>query len=71
MLAFLSNLEERQSGLRIDGNPWKEPPEAVVKKGMSAVSKYFADLFAEGVAPVPRRMIKVVLVGQEGAGKTR
>eukprot|EP00752_Nemacystus_decipiens_P008335 g7449.t1 len=56
--------------LKMGGNPWKEPPEAVVEKGMPAVWEYFADLFAEGVAHVPRTMIKVVLVGQEGAGKT-
>lgn len=67
LLAVLSMLES----VRISGNPCKEPPEAVVKKGMPAVSEYFVDLFAEGVAPVPRVMIKVVLVGQEGAGKTR
>lgn len=60
-----------QPRLRIDNNPWKEPPEAVVKKGMPAVREYFVDLFADGVTPVSRSMIKVVLVGQEGAGKTR
>ena len=68
LLTVLSNLRWPP---HLDGNPWKEPPEAVVKKGMPAVSEYFADLFAEGVAHVPRSMIKVVLVGQEGAGKTR
>jgi len=57
-------------GLELGGNPWKEPPEAVVMKGMQAASEYFADLFAEGVTD-RRNMIKVVLVGQEGAGKTR
>lgn len=73
LLALFSKVEQGQGypRLRIDNNPWEEPPEAVVKKGMAAVSEYFADLFQEGVAPVPRRMIKVVLVGQEGAGKTR
>lgn len=69
LLALISRLEKDQSGLA--QNPWKEPPEAVVEKGMPAVSEYFSDLFAEGVDPVPRSMIKVVLVGQEGAGKTR
>ena len=69
LLALLSKLGEPP--LRANSNPWKEPPEAVVEKGMAAVSEYFVDLFKEGVAPVPRRMIKVVLVGQEGAGKTR
>lgn len=71
LLALLSKLGEIPLGLHVGRNPWKEPPEAVVEKGMAAVSEYFVDLFKEGVAPVPRRMIKVVLVGQEGAGKTR
>ena len=69
LLALLSKLGE--ISLLVYDNPWKEPPEAVVEKGMAAVSEYFVDLFKEGIAPVPRRMIKVVLVGQEGAGKTR
>eukprot|EP00752_Nemacystus_decipiens_P012983 g11487.t3 len=75
LLALLSRLFEkrhiRSHHVTISNNPWKEPPEAVVKNGMPAVSRYFVDLFAEGAAPVPRRMIKVVLVGQGGAGKTR
>lgn len=74
LLALLSKLEgdNRKEGtnVRIDGNPWQEPPEAVVQKGMSAVSRYFADLYAEGVT-IRRNMIKLVLVGQESAGKTR
>lgn len=68
-LALFSKLGWR--GAKLDNNPWKESPEAVVEKGMAAVSEYVADLFAEGVVPVPRTMIKVVLVGQEGAGETR
>lgn len=74
LLAWLSKLEELHGvgiGLDLRNNPWREPPEAVVEKGMQAVSEYFADLFAERVAPVRRNMIKVVIVGQEGAGKTR
>lgn len=67
LLALLSKL---QSGLHLTNNPWEEPPEAVLKKGMRAVSEYFTDLFAEGTT-FRRRMVKVVLVGQEGAGKTR
>lgn len=63
-------LSKLGSHLKIGDNPWEEPPEAVVNKGMPAVSEYFADLFAEG-ATIRRSMIKVVLVGQEGSGKTR
>eukprot|EP00752_Nemacystus_decipiens_P017045 g15262.t1 len=55
--------------LSLSDNPWEEPPEALVKRGMAAASAYFADLFAEG-AMLRRNMIKVVLVGQGGAGKT-
>lgn len=56
--------------LHVLNNPWEEPPEAVVRMGVPAVSEYFTDLFAEGTS-IRRRMIKLVLVGQEGAGKTR
>jgi len=66
LLSFFSKLKERA----LDRNPWKEPPEAVVEKGMPAVWDYFVDVFGEGVT-VRRTMIKAVLVGQEGAGKTR
>lgn len=66
LLTWLSEI----STVQIFGNPWEEPPEAVMNKGMRAVSQYFTDVFAEGVT-VRRSMIKVVLVGQEGAGKTR
>ncbi|CAM9344602.1 unnamed protein product, partial [Ectocarpus sp. 12 AP-2014] len=66
LLASLSKL----SRLVVDRNPWQEPPEAVVERGIPAVREYFTDIFAEGVAPVSRNMIKVVLVGQGGAGKT-
>lgn len=68
MLDLLSG--KRDLDVDFDENPWKEPPEAVVRKGMQAVREYFDDLFVEGVT-VHRNMIKVVLVGQEGAGKTR
>ena len=68
---LLSKLSELGKNLlKIGDNPWEEPPEAVVNKGMPAVSEYFVDLFAEG-ATIRRSMIKVVLVGQEGSGKTR
>lgn len=69
LLALLSKLDETND-LATFGNPWKEPPEAVAEKGMPAVSDYFADLYAD-MYTVRRNKIKVVLVGQEGAGKTR
>lgn len=71
LLALFHKLEQTaEHRLFLNGNPWKEPPEAIVKKGMTVASEYFIDLFKEGVS-VRRNMIKVVLVGQEGAGKTR
>lgn len=54
----------------LGSNPWEEPPEAVVTQGVEAISGYFTDLFSDAIT-VQQRNIKVVLVGQEGAGKTR
>lgn len=51
-------------------NPFREPPEAVVERGIDAVKQYFTALFAEGFT-VERRDVKVVIVGREGTGKTR
>lgn len=69
LLAFLSKLEH-EKGLKLGNNPWSEPPEAVVNKGVNTVLDYFGDLFAEDT-PVRRNMLKVVIVGHAGAGKTR
>lgn len=68
LLEFLSKLQ-RENGLEMGDNPWEKPPEAVVEKGLLAVSEYFRDLFAEGTTI--RRNIKAVFVGHHGAGKTR
>lgn len=61
---------EERGYLGFDNNPWAEPPEAVVKNGMTAVMSYYDDLYSEACI-VRRNSVKVVLVGQEGAGKTR
>ncbi|CAM9684810.1 unnamed protein product [Ectocarpus sp. 12 AP-2014] len=58
------------TNLRLDGNPWAEPPESIVAKGPKSIRGYFEDLYAEPCR-MKRSSIKVVLVGQEGAGKTR
>ncbi|CAM9811033.1 unnamed protein product, partial [Ectocarpus sp. 8 AP-2014] len=50
-------------------NPWAEPPESIVAKGPKSVRGYFEDLYAEPFR-IKRSSVKVVLVGQEGAGKT-
>ena len=71
LLAWLVGVEKMGSYyLVLAGNPWAEPPEAVVKRGMAAVTGYFEDLFSSPYR-VRRNTVKIVLVGQEGAGKTR
>ncbi|CAN0547761.1 unnamed protein product, partial [Laminaria digitata] len=58
------------AGLYLFANPWAEPPEAVVNSGVAAVIGYFGALYSSPCR-VRRNSVKVVLVGQEGAGKTR
>lgn len=79
MLENLTRLDTRLVGngtgmnktsLNLDRNPWSEPPEAIMSQGMAAAAMYFDDLYAEPFR-VRRNSVKVVLVGQEGAGKTR
>ena len=68
---LLGVVEEKEDGVvNLNRNPWAEPPEAVVKSGMTAVLTYFDDLYSAPCS-VRRNSVKVVLVGQEGAGKTR
>ncbi|CAN0471898.1 unnamed protein product, partial [Laminaria digitata] len=59
--------------LRLNGNPWIMPPEAVVDEGLSAVETYLkAVRTAEeaGVGIKTMQLLKVVLVGSSQAGKT-
>ena len=71
LLELLRKVEEKEDGVvSLNRNPWAEPPEAVVKSGMTAVLTYFDDLYSAPCS-VRRNSVKVVLVGQEGAGKTR
>ncbi|CAM9446096.1 unnamed protein product [Ectocarpus sp. 4 AP-2014] len=60
---------EREVDLNLDDNPWAEPPESIVAKGAKNIRGYFEDLYAEPCR-VQRSSVKVILVGQEGAGKT-
>eukprot|EP00752_Nemacystus_decipiens_P012467 g11041.t2 len=55
--------------LNLENNPWAEPPESIVTKGSKHIRRYFEDLFSEPCR-IQRNSVKVVLVGQEGAGKT-
>ncbi|CAB1115806.1 unnamed protein product [Ectocarpus sp. CCAP 1310/34] len=70
---LLDVLDDIQQGkfqsLKLGTNPWVEPPEPIVVKGPKAVRGYFEDLYAEPCR-IKRSIVKVVLVGQEGAGKT-
>jgi len=54
-------------GLNLYGNPLEVPPVEIVKKGRNAVLRYFASL--EG-ARKKLNEVKVLLVGDGGAGKT-
>ncbi|CAB1115508.1 unnamed protein product [Ectocarpus sp. CCAP 1310/34] len=54
--------------LSLNPNPWAEPPESIVAKGPKSIRRYFEDLYAEHCR-IGRRSVKLVLVGQEGAGK--
>ncbi|CAB1121133.1 unnamed protein product [Ectocarpus sp. CCAP 1310/34] len=56
--------------LRLGGDPWAEPPKSNVVKGLKNIRGYFEDLYAEPCR-IESRSVKVVLVGQECAGKTR
>ena len=70
-LELLRKVEGKVNGiLDLNRNPWTEPPEAVVKSGMTAVLTYFDALYSSPCS-VRRNSVKVVLVGQEEAGKTR
>lgn len=69
LLAVLKRAAEARF-FSLGDNPWAEPPEAVVNSGMPAVISYFEDMYSSS-CKVRRNSVKVVLVGQEGAGKTR
>lgn len=69
-LLRLLDLFRRNGKLDIGGNPWAEPPESIVHQAPEVIERYFEDLFADPCR-VQRNSVKVILVGQEGAGKTR
>jgi small GTP-binding protein len=55
------------SGVTLEGNPLETPPIEIVKKGREAVIDYFKSLEGEKRA---LNEVKVLLVGDGGAGKT-
>jgi len=71
LLDVLTRLQkDDEVDFRLFNNPWTEPPETIVKKGMEASREYFEALYADHFS-VRRTNLKVVLVGHGGAGKTR
>ncbi|CAM9212614.1 unnamed protein product [Ectocarpus sp. 8 AP-2014] len=69
LLDLLDSVGAYRWGLELNGNPWAEPPESIVAEGPKNIRGYFEDLYAEPCR-MKRSSVKVVLVGQEGAGKT-
>lgn len=67
---LLDIFDRSRSRLILKDNPWVEPPESIVVKGHEAIRGYYENLYAERCR-VRRNSVKVVLVGQEGAGKTK
>ena len=61
------NRKGRTEGIFLDGNPLESPPPEIVRKGSSAVQAYYNSL---GEARRPIDEVKVLLVGDGGAGKT-
>lgn len=60
--------------ISLHNNPWRMPPEAVVEQGIPAVKKYLLDVQlakAVGGDVMSLQLLKLVLVGSSGAGKTR
>ncbi|CAN0097131.1 unnamed protein product, partial [Ascophyllum nodosum] len=59
--------------LDLRGNPWKMPPEAVVEQGLEATKIFLGDVQKasdNGAQVRSLKLLKVVLVGAESAGKT-
>ena len=56
-----------EGGIFLEGNPLESPPIEIVKKGTEAVREYFKSLEVEEHA---LNEVKVLLVGNGGAGKT-
>ena len=62
------NLHEKP--LKLQDNPWRMPPEAVVERGLEDTKTFLRDVLeAEKVTSL--HLLKVVLVGSESVGKTR
>lgn len=67
---FFGGFARRVKPLQLVPNPFREPPEAVVEKGVKAVESYLRGRLADSIT-VQHRQLKAVILGQRGAGKTR
>lgn len=54
--------------IKLDGNPLEQPPLEIAEKGIPAIREYFRSLEVE--EKLPLNEVKVLLVGDGGAGKT-
>ena len=55
------------NGIFLEGNPFENPPIEIIKRGREAIFNYFKSLEGE---QKPLNEVKVLLVGEGGAGKT-
>ena len=59
-----------KKSLKLQDNPWRMPPEAVVERGLEDTKTFLRDVLeAEKVTYL--HLLKVVLVGSESVGKIR
>lgn len=58
----------RQNHMGLYGNPLESPPPEIIKEGKEAIKNYFKSL--ETGEGLPLNEVKVLLVGDGGAGKT-
>ena len=67
MLPFNLKGNQYEPGIYIRGNPLENPPIEVISRGNEAVESYFDSLIGESTK---LNEVKVILVGEGGAGKT-
>jgi internalin A len=63
---FWEEQEFRLEGVILQDNPLESPPVEIIKQGRDAIRVYFDNL----AQPQPLNEVKVLLVGEGGAGKT-
>jgi small GTP-binding protein len=63
----VESVEEWKQKIYLYGNPLEKPPLEIIKKGKKAIKAYFESLKEK---TLPLNEVKVLLVGDGGAGKT-